>query len=307
MKVRPRPVPRACAVAGKGGGDSRPNAVDRRARHTCSRRRYRACGFLAPVPGIHGPADADERADFQRPRHHAHRLSAAGHEVGGPRASARSTMWRSDRRCRLEPLPARNGQDPRPPDGRALSGLAARARGQGATTNVSAIWPPLGDPSAPVGKRLATSRIPAPPRPRLRTRQRRRLRLGRDGIRDVRDSGDHAARSRGPASGELAGLERARPRAQAVPQRRGLDALFPVSTLIIGVGLNVTFMSYGKHVIMGFTANGAALPEAGRLAQYAPQGILRRYSGSATRPAAPVADSPAAPATPARSAPDSSR
>jgi diacylglycerol O-acyltransferase len=47
-----------------------------------------------------------------------------------------------------------------------------------------------------------------------------------------------------------------------------LEALFPVSTLIIGIGLNVTFMSYGKQVIMGFTANGAALPEVESLARY---------------------------------------
>ena len=39
-------------------------------------------------------------------------------------------------------------------------------------------------------------------------------------------------------------------------------------TLIGGVGLNVTFMSYGKDVDMGFTANGAALPEVETLARY---------------------------------------
>jgi hypothetical protein len=32
--------------------------------------------------------------------------------------------------------------------------------------------------------------------------------------------------------------------------------------------LNVTFMSYDEQVIMGFTANGSALPEVESLARY---------------------------------------
>jgi hypothetical protein len=47
-----------------------------------------------------------------------------------------------------------------------------------------------------------------------------------------------------------------------------LEALCPVSTLISGMGLNITFMSYAGQVVIGFTANAAALPDAGRLAQY---------------------------------------
>jgi hypothetical protein len=34
------------------------------------------------------------------------------------------------------------------------------------------------------------------------------------------------------------------------------------------MGLNITFMSYAGQVVIGFTANAAALPDAGRLAQY---------------------------------------
>jgi len=47
-----------------------------------------------------------------------------------------------------------------------------------------------------------------------------------------------------------------------------LEALCPVSTLISGMGLNITFMSYAGQVVIGFTANASALPEAGRLALY---------------------------------------
>ena len=47
-----------------------------------------------------------------------------------------------------------------------------------------------------------------------------------------------------------------------------LEALCPVSTLISGMGLNITFMSYAGEVVIGFTANASALPEAGKLALY---------------------------------------
>ena len=50
-----------------------------------------------------------------------------------------------------------------------------------------------------------------------------------------------------------------------------LEALCPVSTLLGGMGLNITFMSYAGRVVIGFTANASALPEAGRLAQYTKQ------------------------------------
>ncbi|HEX6570623.1 MAG TPA: WS/DGAT domain-containing protein, partial [Steroidobacteraceae bacterium] len=45
-----------------------------------------------------------------------------------------------------------------------------------------------------------------------------------------------------------------------------LEALFPISTLIGGIGLNVTLMSYAGQVVFGFTANGTALPEVESLA-----------------------------------------
>ena len=41
-----------------------------------------------------------------------------------------------------------------------------------------------------------------------------------------------------------------------------------MSTLIAGVGLNITLMSYADEVDFGFTANGAAMPEVESLAAY---------------------------------------
>jgi diacylglycerol O-acyltransferase len=47
-----------------------------------------------------------------------------------------------------------------------------------------------------------------------------------------------------------------------------LEALCPVSTLISGMGLNITFMSYAGQVVIGFTANAAAMPDVAHLGRY---------------------------------------
>jgi len=53
-----------------------------------------------------------------------------------------------------------------------------------------------------------------------------------------------------------------------------LEALCPVSTLISGMGLNITFMSYAGQVLVGYTANASALPEADRLGRYTRDAFL---------------------------------
>ena len=62
-----------------------------------------------------------------------------------------------------------------------------------------------------------------------------------------------------------------------------LEAFFPVSTLIVGVGLNVTFMSYDGQVILGFTANGSALPEVESLARYTQEAFAALEKATAKR------------------------
>jgi hypothetical protein len=62
-----------------------------------------------------------------------------------------------------------------------------------------------------------------------------------------------------------------------------LEALFPVSTLIAGVGLNVTFMSYAGRVVFGFTANGSALPEVESMARYTAEALVALQRASAKR------------------------
>ena len=65
-----------------------------------------------------------------------------------------------------------------------------------------------------------------------------------------------------------------------------LEALCPMSTLISGMGLNITFMSYAGQVVIGFTANASALPDANRLAQYTREAFAALERQSQTRRAA---------------------
>ena len=70
-----------------------------------------------------------------------------------------------------------------------------------------------------------------------------------------------------------------------------LEAFFPVSTLIAAVGLNVTFMPYAGQVILGFTANGSALPEVESLAKYTQEAFESLENATSRRKRRKSADS----------------
>jgi WS/DGAT/MGAT family acyltransferase len=139
-----------------------------------------------------------------------------------------------------------------------------------ATTNVSAIWPPLGPVRAPIDRRLRA--IAA------------NTRAAKAELRSLGKNVAYAYAVMAFALSETLAIARPEtlgmlPANLLVSNVRGpdqplylngarLEALFPVSTLIVGVGLNVTFMSYAGQVVLGFTANGAALPEVETLARY---------------------------------------
>jgi WS/DGAT/MGAT family acyltransferase len=140
-----------------------------------------------------------------------------------------------------------------------------------ATTQVSIFWTPLGTPSASVGRRMrevmantrqAKERIRTLPRDVAYAYAVLTFAVGETLALVPREGADYflpanvlISNVRGPT--EPLYLKGAR-----------LEALCPVSTLISGMGLNITFMSYAGQVVIGFTANAAALPDAGRLAQY---------------------------------------
>ena len=140
-----------------------------------------------------------------------------------------------------------------------------------ATTQVSIFWTPLGTPSASIGKRMreviantraAKERIRALPKDVAYAYAVLTFALGETLAVVPRGSVDYflpanvlISNVRGPSEPlYLAGAR--------------LEALCPMSTLISGMGLNITFMSYAGQVVIGFTANATALPDAGRLAQY---------------------------------------
>jgi len=138
------------------------------------------------------------------------------------------------------------------------------------TTDVSAIWPPLGPVSAPIDKRLQA--IVA----NTRATKTELKELGKDVAYSYAVMAFALSETLAIASPEALGLL---PASMLVSNVRGpekpmylngakLEALFPVSTLIIGVGLNITFMSYAGLVILGFTANGSALPGLENMAIY---------------------------------------
>jgi WS/DGAT/MGAT family acyltransferase len=142
---------------------------------------------------------------------------------------------------------------------------------QQVSTQVSAFWTPLGHPTASIGRRMrqvadntraAKERIRALPKDAAYAYAVLTFALGETIALVPRGSVDYfvpanvlISNVRGP--GEPLYLAGAR-----------LEALCPVSTLLSGMGLNITFMSYAGQVVIGFTANAAALPDAGRLVQY---------------------------------------
>jgi hypothetical protein len=140
-----------------------------------------------------------------------------------------------------------------------------------AMTQVSVFWTPLGTPVAPLARRMrelvantraAKDRIRSLPRDVAYAYAVLTFALGETLALLPRGSVDFFLPSnvlisnvRGPA--EPLYLNGAR-----------LEALCPVSTLIAGMGLNITFMSYAGQVVVGFTCNASALPDADRLARY---------------------------------------
>jgi WS/DGAT/MGAT family acyltransferase len=166
-----------------------------------------------------------------------------------------------------------------------------------ATTNVSAIWPPLGPVSAPIDRRLRT--IAA----NTRTAKAELKGLGKDVAYAYAVMAFAMSETLTIARPESWGLLPANLLVSNVrgPERpmylngARLEALFPVSTLIVGVGLNVTFMSYAGQMILGVTANGSAMPEVESLGRFVDEAyaaldaatLRRSKRNAASRKAAP--------------------
>jgi WS/DGAT/MGAT family acyltransferase len=70
-----------------------------------------------------------------------------------------------------------------------------------------------------------------------------------------------------------------------------MQAIYPISALAAGVGLNVTLISYAGAMNFGFVGNGTALPDLDRLARHTQEAFaaLRRAAARRPKPAEPVA------------------
>jgi diacylglycerol O-acyltransferase len=139
------------------------------------------------------------------------------------------------------------------------------------TTQVSVFWTPLGTPSAAVSRRMsqvmantraAKVRIRALPKDVAYAYAVLTFALGETLALVPRGSADYFV----PANVLISNVRGPSEPLYLCGAR--LEALCPVSTLISGMGLNITFMSYAGQVVIGFTANASALPDAGRLAHY---------------------------------------
>jgi hypothetical protein len=154
-----------------------------------------------------------------------------------------------------------------------------------ATTMVSAIWPPLGPVSAPIERRLqAIMANTAKAKSELRG-------LGKEAGYAFAVTAFAMSETLAIAQPEVLGL---RPANVLISNVRGpeqalylngarLEALFPVSTLIVAIGLNVTLLSYANQVIMGFTANGSALPDIENLAHHTLEAFAELEQATARR------------------------
>jgi hypothetical protein len=156
-----------------------------------------------------------------------------------------------------------------------------------ATTNVSSMIPVLGPVSAPIDRRLEAIKAST------RAEKLRLRNLGKDAAYAYAVMTFALAETLAVASPEALGMLPANMLASNVrgPDRRlylngaRLETFFPVSTLIVAVGLNVTFMSYADQMVFGYTANGSALPEVESLARYTVEAFEALQKATARRKA----------------------
>jgi hypothetical protein len=150
---------------------------------------------------------------------------------------------------------------------------------------VSAIWPPLGPVSAPILRRLEAIKAST------RAEKARLQGLGKEAAYAYAVMAFAISETLAIARPETLGLL---PANMLISNVRGpdrplylngarLQTFFPVSTLIVGVGLNITFMSYGDQMVFGYTANGSALPEVESMARHTVEAFAALEKATRTR------------------------
>jgi len=176
----------------------------------------------------------------------------------------------------------------------ALCPLSLREAGdQEATTKASTMFVPLGKRTASIAQRMdEVMRAAASAKAEI-------VRMNKDaamlyslvafGLSDVAVRTGAAAVTRPVANLILSNVPG--PRTDLHLRGAKLQAIYPISGLGAGVGLNVTLISYAGSMNFGFVGNGTALPDLDRLAKHTQEAFvaLRRAAARRGAPAAPKA------------------
>jgi diacylglycerol O-acyltransferase len=206
-------------------------------------------------------------------------MKAVGKAFGGTINDVAVTIVDAALHCYLEDLGAK-----RVDHLVALCPLSLREAGdQEATTKATTMFVPLAKRAMPVAKRMeAIMRSTASAKAEL-------LGMNKDaailyslvafGLSDlaVRTGADVVTR---PAANLILSNVPG-PRTELFLTGARLQAIYPISGLGAGIGLNVTLISYAGSMNLGFTGNGSSLPGLDRLARHTEEAFaaLRRAAG----------------------------
>ena len=160
-----------------------------------------------------------------------------------------------------------------------------------ASTQVSVFWAPLGQPGAEIGERMrqviestqaAKQRIRSLPRDSAYAYSVMMFAFGEVVAALGQRESDYLL----PANVLISNVRG--PEEPLYLNGARLETMCPVSTLIAGMGLNITLMSYAGHVDIGFTGNASALPDLGRMARHAEEALVDLARAEVPARAGPV-------------------
>jgi diacylglycerol O-acyltransferase / wax synthase len=188
----------------------------------------------------------------------------------------------------------------------AICPVSLREAGdQEATTKASTMYVPLGQRGATIQKRMeAVMQAVASAKTELLAMNKDAAMLyamGAFGLADL------AVRTGATSvTGPVASLFLSNvpgPRTDRYLNGARMKAIYPISALGIGVGLNVTLISYAGSMDFGFVANGVKLPGLERLATHTQEAFAALRRAAARRAPAVTEAAPAAKRAPRREAP----
>ncbi len=160
-----------------------------------------------------------------------------------------------------------------------------------ATTKVSAMYVPLGAPLQKIGPRMeqvmASARSAKEELGRMSKDAAMMYAIATFGFSEISELTHLDAVVRPMANFVLSNVPGSR--TERYLGRAKVLGMFPVSALGGGMGLNVTLLSYGNSMDFGFVANGAAMPDLEKVADYTRAAFAELQKESAKRDRAATA------------------